>query len=103
VIVAAKHAGKTQAECPSFASTRSLYNGIMPFVYYANCPAQFCPGIVIPAREMNARQIFDKPSGIWNLQCSICLHKFSIAEIHLKSDEFSLAKLRQLYPEAARS
>jgi hypothetical protein len=52
---------------------------------------------------MNARQIFDKPSGIWNLQCSICLRKFSIAEIHLKSDEFSLAKLRQLYPEAARS
>jgi hypothetical protein len=81
----------------------SLYSGIMPFVNYANCPAQFCPGIVIPAREMNARQIFDKPSGIWNLQCSVCLHKFSIAEIHLKSDEFSLAKLRQLYPEAARS
>jgi hypothetical protein len=75
----------------------------MPFVSYANCPAQFCPGIVIPAREMNARQIFDKPSGIWNLQCSVCLHKFSIAEIHLKSDEFSLAKLCQLYPEAARS
>jgi hypothetical protein len=75
----------------------------MPFVSYANCPAQFSPGIVIPAREMNARQIFAKPSRTWNLQCSVCLRKFSIAEIHLKSDEFSLAKLRQLYPEAARS
>ena len=103
MIVAAKYAGRTQAECTSFANNHSLYNGIMPFVSYANCPAQFCPGIVIPAREMNARQIFDKPSGIWNLQCSICLRKFSIAEIHLKSDEFSLAKLRQLYPEPARS
>jgi hypothetical protein len=75
----------------------------MPFVSYANCPAQFCPGIVIPARELYASKTFDKPSGIWNLQCSVCLRKFSIAEIHLKSDEFSLEKLRQLYPEAARS
>ena len=103
MMVTTKHAGKNRAEHASFASTRSLYNGIMPFVSYANCPAQFCPGIVIPAREMNARQTFDKLSGIWILQCSICLRKFSIAEIHLKSDEFSLSKLRQLYPEAVRS
>jgi hypothetical protein len=75
----------------------------MPFVTYANCPAQFCPGIVIPAREMNARQIFDKSSHIWSLQCPVCLHKFAIAEIELESDEFSLAKLGQLYPEAPRS
>jgi len=75
----------------------------MPFLSYANCPAQFCPGIVIPARELNSRQLFDKPSCTWNLQCSVCLHKFAIAEIELKSDEFSLAKLRQIYPEAPRS
>jgi hypothetical protein len=82
---------------------RSLYNGIMPFVSYANCPAQVCPGIVIPAREMNARQLFDKPSRTWNLQCSVCLHKFAVAEIELKSDDMSLAKLRQLYPDPPRS
>ena len=75
----------------------------MPFVNYANCPAQFCTGIVIPAREMNARQIFDNLSRTWNLQCSVCLHKFAIAEIELKSDDFSLAKLRQIYPETQRS
>jgi hypothetical protein len=75
----------------------------MPFVSYANCPAQFCPGVVIPAREMNTLQLFDKPSRTWNLQYSVCLDKFSIAEIELESDDFSLAKLRQLYPEAARS
>jgi hypothetical protein len=73
----------------------------MPFVSYANCPAQFCTGIVIPAKEKNTRQMFDKPSRTWNLQCSVCLHKFVIAEIDLKSDDMSLAKLRQLYPEPA--
>jgi hypothetical protein len=51
---------------------------------------------------MNSRQIFDKPSRTWNLQCSVCLHKFAIAEIDMRSD-MSLAKLRQLYPGAARS
>jgi hypothetical protein len=75
----------------------------MPFVSYANCPAQFCTGIVVPAREMNTRQIFDKPSRTWNLQCSVCLHQFAVAEIELKYEEMSLTKLRQIYPEAARS
>jgi hypothetical protein len=75
----------------------------MPFVSYANCPAQFCTGIVVPAREINTRQIFDKPSRTWNLQCSVCLHQFAVPEIDLKTDEMSLAKLRQLYPEAPRS
>jgi hypothetical protein len=75
----------------------------MPFVSYANCPAQFCPGIVIPAREIGVRQIFDKPSRTWNLQCSVCLHKFAVAEIEMKSDDMSLAKLRLLYPEPAHS
>ena len=75
----------------------------MPFVSYANCPAQFCTGIVVPAREMNTRQIFDKPSRIWNLQCSVCLHEFAVAEIEMKYEEMSLAKLRQLYPETPRS
>jgi hypothetical protein len=81
----------------------SRYNELMPFVSYANCPAQFCPGSVIPAREMYVTKTFDKPSRTWNLQCSVCLHKFDIAEIELKSDDFSLEKLRQLYPDAARS
>jgi hypothetical protein len=71
-------------------------------VSYANCPAQFCTGVVVLGRDMNSRQIFDKPSRTWNLQCSVCLHKFAIAEIDMKSD-MSLAKLRQLYPGAARS
>jgi hypothetical protein len=75
----------------------------MPFVSYANCPAQFCTGIVIPAREMHARQIFDKLSRTWNLQCSVCLHEFAVAEIEMKYEEMSLAKLRQLYPETPRS
>jgi len=61
--------------------------------------AQFCTGVVIPEREMNFRQIFDKPSRTWFLQCSVCLHKFAIAETKLKFDIFSVAKLRQLYPE----
>lgn len=75
----------------------------MPFVSYAKCPAQFCPGIVIPAKEMYAYKTFDKTSRTWNLQCSVCLHKFEIADIALKTDDFSLEKLRQLYPEARRS
>lgn len=75
----------------------------MPFVSYANCPVQFCTGIVVPAREPNSGQIFNKPSRTWNLQCSVCLNKFAVAEIDLKFDEMSLAKLCQLYPETACS
>src|SRR6266849_2363593 len=77
----------------------SRYNGPrLLLVSYADCPAKFCPGIVIAAREMYASKTFDKPSRTWNLQCSVCLHKFDVAETELKSDDFSLEKLRQLYP-----
>jgi hypothetical protein len=56
-------------------------------------------GFVIPAYEPDGRKMFLELSRKWYLECPVCQYSFVIADSELKTDEFSLVRIRQTYPD----
>ena len=65
---------------------------------YAVCPAEGCDGVIIPAFEADDKKLFLEQSRTWYLLCPVCQRPFKITDSQLKTQEISLNRILQVYP-----
>jgi len=82
-----------------FSRLATTVQSILPVCRYAICPVPNCMGLVIPAYEPDSGKMFLELPRKWYLECPDCQHSFVIADLELKTDEISILRLRQTYPD----
>jgi hypothetical protein len=71
----------------------------MPVCRYAICLEPDCMSLVIPEYESDNRKAFLELTRNWFLECPVCQYSFVIADSELKTNEISLVRIRQTYPD----